>query len=42
MSGLLLFVVFVLAAILVSPWFLLGCVAQIVLQVWANSGGTGF
>lgn len=38
MPGLLLFLVFVLAAFLVSPWFLLGCVAMIVLTAWANSG----
>lgn len=36
--GFLLFVVFILAAVLVSPWFLLGCVAQIALQAWVDAG----
>lgn len=38
MLGLLLFLVFVLAAILVSPWFLLLAVAFILLQAWVNTG----
>lgn len=36
--GFLLFIVFIVAAILVSPWFLLGCVVQILVQAWATSG----
>lgn len=38
MPGIMLFLVFVLAAFLVSPWFLLGCVVMLVVSAWESSG----